>query len=83
MVIYPLSAAFPLIRRRCAGKVLCKNTNYCLTLKKWSNCSDIITDLYAYMRCTFTFDQTPLKEVLKTLSDHYHVSFVCTDLSNN
>lgn len=35
----------------------------------------------AWQRGTFVFDQTPLKEVLKTLSDHYHVSFVCTDLS--
>ena len=35
----------------------------------------------AWKRGTFIFDQTPLKDVLKTLSDHYHVSFVCTDLS--
>lgn len=37
----------------------------------------------AWKRGTFIFDQTPLKEVLKTLSDHYHVSFVCTDLSKH
>ena len=35
----------------------------------------------AWQRGTFIFDNTSLKEVLKTLSDHYHVSFVCTDLS--
>ena len=37
---------------------------------------------YLYMtvrnRC---LDQTPLKAVLKTLSEYYKVSFVCTDLS--
>lgn len=35
----------------------------------------------AWQRGTFIFDDTPLKEVLNTLSKHYKVSFVCTDLS--
>ena len=35
----------------------------------------------AWQRGTFIFNDTPLKEVLKILSEHYKVSFVCTDLS--
>ena len=35
----------------------------------------------AWQRGSFIFDQTPLKEVLDCLSEHYHVSFVATDLS--
>ena len=35
----------------------------------------------AWQRGTFIFNDTPLKEVLKTLSEHYKISFVCTDLS--
>ena len=35
----------------------------------------------AWQRGTFIFNDTPLKEVLKTLSEHFKVSFVCTDLS--
>ena len=34
----------------------------------------------AWQRGTFIFDKTPLKEVLKTLSEHYKVSFAATDL---
>lgn len=34
----------------------------------------------AWQRGSFIFDQTPLKEVLKTLSEYYKVSFVATDL---
>ena len=37
----------------------------------------------AWKRGTFIFDNTPLKEVLNTLSKHYKVSFVCNDLSKN
>ena len=33
-----------------------------------------------WQRGSFIFDQTPLKEVLETLSKHYHVSFAATDL---
>ena len=35
----------------------------------------------AWQRGSFTFNQTPLKEVLETLSKHYKVSFVANDLS--
>ena len=34
----------------------------------------------AWQRGSFIFDKTPLKEVLKTLSEHYKVSFAATDL---
>ena len=34
----------------------------------------------AWHRGSFIFDKTPLKEVLETLSEHYKVSFVATDL---
>ena len=34
----------------------------------------------AWQRGTFIFDKTPLKEVLKTLSEYYKVSFAATDL---
>lgn len=34
----------------------------------------------AWQRGSFIFDQTPLKEVLETLSEHYKVSFAATDL---
>ena len=34
----------------------------------------------AWHRGSFIFDKTPLKEVLETLSEHYNVSFVATDL---
>ena len=34
----------------------------------------------AWQRGSFIFDETPLKEVLETLSEHYQVSFVATDL---
>ena len=34
----------------------------------------------AWQRGSFIFDMTPLKEVLKTLSEHYKVSFAATDL---
>ena len=34
----------------------------------------------AWQRGSFIFNQTPLKEVLETLSKHYKVSFVATDL---
>lgn len=34
----------------------------------------------AWQRGSFIFDRTPLKEVLETLSDHYQVSFVASDL---
>ena len=34
----------------------------------------------AWQRGTFIFDKTPLKEVLKTLSEHYKVSFAATDM---
>lgn len=37
----------------------------------------------AWQRGTFIFDNTPLKDVLNTLSKHYKVSFVCNDLSKN
>lgn len=37
----------------------------------------------AWQRGTFIFDNTPLKEVLTTLSKFYKVSFVCNDLSKN
>ena len=37
----------------------------------------------AWQRGTFIFDNTPLKEVLTTLSKYYKVSFVCNDLSKN
>ena len=35
----------------------------------------------AWQRGSFIFNQTPLKEVLETLSKHYNVSFVANDLS--
>ena len=35
----------------------------------------------AWQRGSFIFNQTPLKEVLETLSKHYKVSFVANDLS--
>ena len=35
----------------------------------------------AWQRGSFIFNQTPLKEVLETLSKHYMVSFVANDLS--
>ena len=35
----------------------------------------------AWQRGSFIFDNTPLREVLETLSHHYHVSFAATDLS--
>ena len=35
----------------------------------------------AWQRGSFIFDNTPLKKVLETLSEHYKVSFVATDLS--
>ena len=34
----------------------------------------------AWQRGTFIFDKTPLNEVLKTLSEHYKVSFAATDM---
>ena len=34
----------------------------------------------AWQRGSFIFDKTPLKEVLKTLSEYYKVSFAATDL---
>lgn len=34
----------------------------------------------AWIRGSFIFDKTPLKEVLETLSEHYKVSFAATDL---
>ena len=34
----------------------------------------------AWQRGSFVFDKTPLKEVLKTLSEHYKVSFAATDM---
>ena len=34
----------------------------------------------AWQRGSFIFDRTPLREVLKTLSEHYKVSFAATDL---
>ena len=34
----------------------------------------------AWQRGSFIFDNTPLKEVLETLSEHYNVSFAATDL---
>lgn len=37
----------------------------------------------AWQRGSFIFDNTPLKEVLTTLSKYYKVSFVCNDLSKN
>lgn len=44
------------------------------------NTSDRVNAV-AWKRGSFIFDQTPLKAVLKTLSEYYKVSFVCTDLS--
>ena len=35
----------------------------------------------AWQRGSFIFDKTPLREVLKTLSEHYKVSFIANDLS--
>ena len=35
----------------------------------------------AWQRGSFIFNQTPLKEVLETLSKHYKVSFIANDLS--
>ena len=35
----------------------------------------------AWLRGTFVFDETPLKEVLTVLSKHYKVSFAANDLS--
>ena len=40
--------------------------------------SDVNT--LAWQRGTFIFDQTPLKDVLACLSDHYGVAFAATDL---
>ena len=40
------------------------------------DCNDI-----AWLRGTFIFDETPLKDVLTTLSKHYKVSFAANDLS--
>ena len=34
----------------------------------------------AWQRGSFIFDETPLKDVLETLSEHYKVSFAATDL---
>ena len=34
----------------------------------------------AWQRGSFIFDETPLREVLETLSEHYKVSFAATDL---
>ena len=34
----------------------------------------------SWQRGSFIFDKTPLREVLKTLSEHYKVSFAATDL---
>lgn len=36
----------------------------------------------AWQRESFIFDNTPLKDVLETLSEHYKVSFAATDLDN-
>lgn len=35
----------------------------------------------AWQRGSFIFDRTPLEDVLKCLSEYYHVSFAATDLS--
>ena len=40
--------------------------------------SDVNT--VAWKRGSFVFDKTPLKEVLKTLSEHYKVSFAASDM---
>ena len=37
-------------------------------------------NVLAWQRGTFIFDKTPLKDVLKTLSEYYRVSFAATDL---
>ena len=37
-------------------------------------------NVLAWQRGTFIFDNTPLKDVLKTLSEYYKVSFAATDL---
>ena len=37
----------------------------------------------AWQRGSFVFDKTPLKEVLKTLSEHYKVSFAATDMDKH
>ena len=39
-------------------------------------------NVLAWQRGTFIFDNTPLRDVLKTLSEYYKVSFAATDLNN-
>ena len=38
-------------------------------------------NVLAWQRGTFIFDKTPLRDVLKTLSEYYKVSFAATDLN--
>lgn len=67
------------------GVILTKGMGATLPYGMNSPVLDTKTDCNAtaWQRGTFIFDNTPLKEVLTTLSKYYKVSFVCNDLSKH
>ena len=66
----------------CEGVILTKDMQ--ATLSPDENIPVIVVEsdvnTVAWKRGSFVFDKTPLKEVLKTLSEHYKVSFAASDM---